>query len=178
LINAKPDILEIVERHVELKRRGHNYWGCCPFHSEKTPSFKVWTEKQTFYCFGCGAHGDVLDFIMKLHGLNFKDACKYLSIIPGQAVQVDQSRDKQRQLLKAFEEWCRFFYCQLCDDRIEIDQLKMHAKNRNPLPEYLAWWLAEKLGRLPFIEWMLDILSEGDDEEKFELYKGMRNGIF
>jgi len=173
----KPDILIVIENEgIKLKQRGHDYW--MKHHGEKTASCKISSERQTFHCFGCGAHGDGIDLVMELHGLNFKDACQYLHIIPGQPMPVDPAKEKRRQLLKQFEEWRRHFYCQLCNERIEIDRLKMYAENRKPLPEYLAWWLAEKLGRLPLIELALDILSGNDDELKFQFYKQVKNGIF
>lgn len=177
MIAIKPDILEIVEREgIECRRKGHDYW--IKHHGEKTASCKISTERQTFHCFGCGVHGDVINLIMELHGLNFKDACGYLQIIPGQPAPVNPSKQKQRQLIKQFEKWRINFYCQLCDERIETEQLKLHAEKRMPLPEYLAFWFAEKLARLPLIAYTLDILSGNDDELKFELYRSVNHGAF
>jgi hypothetical protein len=69
---------EIVSQSVKLDRAGHDFKGCCPFHDEKTPSFHVSDKRGTFTCFGCGEHGDVLDFLQKQHGLKFHDAIKQL----------------------------------------------------------------------------------------------------
>lgn len=69
-IKEATNMVELAERYTELKQRGRDFWGCCPFHEEKTPSFKVDPKKQTWHCFGCGEGGDALDFIMKAEGLN------------------------------------------------------------------------------------------------------------
>src|SRR3954447_10703707 len=69
-LKARLDLLAVVAGHVALKRRGqHEHWGCCPFHADRTPSFKVDTRRGTYRCFGCGAHGDVIDFLAAIEGL-------------------------------------------------------------------------------------------------------------
>jgi DNA primase len=78
-IKTRIDIVEIVSNYVSLKRKGKNYVGLCPFHSEKTPSFTVNPENQMFYCFGCGIGGDVFNFIMQKEGLNFKETLEFLA---------------------------------------------------------------------------------------------------
>lgn len=78
MLKASHDIVDIVERYVPLKKNGKNYTGLCPFHSEKTPSFTVQQDKQMFYCFGCGAGGDVLKFVMDYSGYDFREAIKEL----------------------------------------------------------------------------------------------------
>ncbi len=75
----KPDIETILRNEgIELKLKGKSLWGLCPFHSERTPSFKVDLERQSFYCFGCGSGGDVIAFIQKYKGLSFKESLRYL----------------------------------------------------------------------------------------------------
>ena len=78
-IRDRADIIEIISKYVSLKKRGRNYFGLCPFHSEKTPSFSVNPEKQIFKCFGCGAGGSSIDFIMEFEKLNFIESVKYLA---------------------------------------------------------------------------------------------------
>ncbi len=175
MTEEKPDIMAVMEREgiAGLKRRGRDFWAPCPFHADKTPSFKVSPEKQKFHCFGCGEHGDALDFIMKRHEVSFKDALKILGIRKGQPVPIDPVINHRRQLLKAFENWRMTYYFELCDRSIEIHILRIKAEARKTMPEYLAFWLAEKLSELPLIEYQLDILSGEDDEAKFELFKGM-----
>ncbi len=78
-ITAANDIVDTVSRYVRLKRSGNSYMGCCPFHREKTPSFHVSADKQLYHCFGCGAGGSVIQFIMNAEGLDFPEAVKYLA---------------------------------------------------------------------------------------------------
>src|SRR5664279_5463679 len=115
MIEAKPEILAIMEREgIELKRRSRDFWAPCPFHADKNPSFKVNPELQKWYCFSESRGGDVIDFIMKLHGLPFKDACKYLNIIPGKPAPPDPAIQRRKKLLQEFKAWKIDFYFRLC----------------------------------------------------------------
>jgi DNA primase len=76
---ARVDIVEVIEPHIPLKRAGANYSARCPFHSEKTPSFTVSPSKQFYHCFGCGAHGTAISFLMEYHGMGFVDAVRDLA---------------------------------------------------------------------------------------------------
>ena len=78
-VRSSADIVDVISGYVALKKRGHNFWGCCPFHGEKTPSFAVNPEKNMFYCFGCHEGGDVFKFIMKSENCGFLDAVKLLA---------------------------------------------------------------------------------------------------
>ena len=73
------DIVDLIERHVPLKKGGANYSACCPFHSEKSPSFTVSPSKQFYHCFGCGAHGNAISFVMEYQGMGYVDAIKELA---------------------------------------------------------------------------------------------------
>jgi DNA primase len=90
------DIVEVVDRHVKLKRSGANYMACCPFHSEKSPSFTVSPTKQFYHCFGCGAHGTAIGFVMEYSGAGFVDAVKELAQGAGMKVP-DEMRSPQAQ---------------------------------------------------------------------------------
>src|SRR3954462_1214627 len=76
---ARADVVEIVGRHVQLKKAGANFVGLCPFHSEKSPSFSVSPSKQFYHCFGCGKSGDAIRFLMEHAGMNFVEATKDLA---------------------------------------------------------------------------------------------------
>jgi DNA primase len=80
---ARLRIAEVVGRHVRLSRRGRDLWGCCPFHNEKTPSFHVLPDKGFYHCFGCGQHGNAIDFIMAIEGLEFGPALERLAELCG-----------------------------------------------------------------------------------------------
>src|ERR1039458_10738136 len=73
------DIVDIIQRHLQLKKAGANYSACCPFHNEKSPSFTVSPSKQFYHCFGCGAHGDAIGFLMEYSGLGYIEAIKELA---------------------------------------------------------------------------------------------------
>src|SRR6478609_1776599 len=73
------NIVDVVSEHVQLKKRGRNYLGLCPFHNEKTPSFNVLEDKGIFKCFGCGKGGDVFSFVMAVEGLTFPEAAERLA---------------------------------------------------------------------------------------------------
>ncbi len=92
-IEAKIDIVELISESVTLSRKGNRYWGLCPFHQEKTPSFSASREKQMFYCFGCHAGGNIFSYLMKREGLDFREALEVLAAKAG--VEIVQARDKK-----------------------------------------------------------------------------------
>ncbi len=110
------DIVEVISGYVPLKKRGQNYWGCCPFHGEKTPSFSVNPAKNMFYCFGCHEGGDIFKFIMKIDNCGFIDAVKLLAnrygipIPERQKTAAEIAREKQNEsIYKANDLAARFF---------------------------------------------------------------------
>ena len=78
-IIARTDIVELVDSRVRLKKAGRNHQACCPFHDEKSPSFTVSQDKQFYHCFGCGAHGNVISFLMEFDRLEFPEAIEELA---------------------------------------------------------------------------------------------------
>lgn len=89
----------VISSYVNLKRSGHDAVGLCPFHSEKTPSFHVYNDTQSFYCFGCGAGGDVITFIKRIENLEYIEAVKLLAQRGGLDIPED-SRDNKAAMLK------------------------------------------------------------------------------
>src|SRR5512144_93491 len=83
---SRIDIVDVVDRYVPLKKAGANYQACCPFHSEKTPSFTVSPTKQFYHCFGCGAHGTAIGFLIEHAGKSFPDAVEELARAAGLVV--------------------------------------------------------------------------------------------
>lgn len=111
---SKNDIESVVSSYVSLKRRGRNLIGLCPFHGEKTPSFNLYPETNSFYCFGCGTGGDVITFIRKIENLSYIDAVKFLADrcgmnMPEQAVNDVTSKQRLR-ILEANREAARLFH--------------------------------------------------------------------
>ena len=87
---ARNDIVDVVSNYVSLQPRGGSLWGCCPFHSEKTPSFHVLPDKQLCYCFGCKKGGGVVNFIMDIENLPFPDAVRFLAKRAGMEVPEEE----------------------------------------------------------------------------------------
>ncbi len=100
---SRVDIVDVVSRYVRLKKGGANYLGLCPFHNEKTPSFTVSPAKQFYHCFGCGAHGNAIGFLMSHSGLGYVDAVKELASAAGMQVPEWQPRTQEQAARKERE---------------------------------------------------------------------------
>ena len=127
---GRVDVVDVIDRHVKLKRAGANYVACCPFHSEKSPSFTVSPTKQFYHCFGCGAHGTAIGFLIEYSGLGFVEAVKDLAQSAGLQVPEIRSETSERRakegddlysvLLKA----AHYYRAQLKDAGAAIGYLK------------------------------------------------------
>lgn len=115
-IRSRLDIVDVISRYVTLKERGSSYFGLCPFHTEKTPSFSVSRDKQVFYCFGCGEGGNIYNFIMDYYNLSFKEAVKLLAEEAGVNLKEESTpidREKKRikdRLLEIYKETAIFYH--------------------------------------------------------------------
>ena len=119
-VRAKNDIVDVVSGYVKLQKKGGNYWACCPFHNENTPSFSVSGNKQMYHCFGCGVSGNVFTFVMKYENYSFPEAIRMLADRAGvQLPKVEYSEEqkarenKRARLLEVNKEAAKFFYYQL-----------------------------------------------------------------
>ena len=115
---ARNDIVDVVSSYVELKRKGANYFGLCPFHSEKTPSFSVAPDKQMYHCFGCKKGGGVFNFIMEIENLTFPEAVEFLARRAGMSLpqegEMQSDGDRlRRRVLELNRTAARWFYDQL-----------------------------------------------------------------
>ena len=100
-IKSSNDIVDVISQYVILKRSGRNFFGLCPFHKEKTPSFSVSPDKQIFHCFGCGAGGNVIHFVSKIENVDFKESLEILAERAGITLPtIENSGDAKRQFLK------------------------------------------------------------------------------
>lgn len=97
-LRAESDIVSIISQYVSLKKKGKNYWGCCPFHNEKSPSFSVTPDKGFFYCFGCQSGGNVFTFLMKMENMAFPEAVKLLANKLNIPVPEKEKTEKERQI--------------------------------------------------------------------------------
>ena len=97
-IRMKNDIVDVISGYVKLTRRGSSYFGLCPFHNEKSPSFSVSPGKQMYYCFGCGAGGNVFTFLMEYENFTFVEALKFLADRAGvELPQMEYSKEAKEQ---------------------------------------------------------------------------------
>ena len=126
-VRTKNDIVEVVSEHVRLQKKGGRYWGLCPFHNEKSPSFSVNGDLQVYHCFGCGAGGNVYTFVMNYENYSFPEAVKMLAERAGvQLPEQDESEEGRRResrrtrLLAVNKEAAKFFYYQLRTPHGEI----------------------------------------------------------
>ena len=92
-LKSRTDIVSVISQYIKLERKGRNYWGCCPFHSEKTPSFCINDTEQFYHCFGCKESGDVIKFIEKIESCDFYDAVKVLADKCGMQMPTISSND-------------------------------------------------------------------------------------
>lgn len=120
-LRARNDIESVISPYVNLKRAGRNVKGLCPFHNEKTPSFTVYPDSQSFYCFGCGAGGDVITFVRRIENLDYIEAVKALAERAGMKMPEDGYDDtlaKHRQrILAANREAARFFHSYMMSEQ-------------------------------------------------------------
>lgn len=119
-VRMKNDIVDVVSQYVRLTRKGSSYFGLCPFHNEKTPSFSVTPSKQMYYCFGCGAGGNVFNFIMEYENFTFGEALSHLAQRAGvELPKIEYSREareraeKKATLLEINKQAAQYFYYQL-----------------------------------------------------------------
>jgi DNA primase len=122
------DVVDVIERYVPLKKGGSNYLACCPFHSEKTPSFTVSPTKQFYHCFGCGAHGNAISFLMEYQGLGYVEAVKDLAESVGMKMPEFEPRARKSEsgpdLYAVIERACDYYREQLKTSLRAVEYLK------------------------------------------------------
>jgi len=127
---GRVDIVDVIDRHVKLKKAGSNFQACCPFHTEKTPSFSVSPAKQFYHCFGCGAHGNAIGFLMEYQGLAYPEAIRALAETVGMPVpetRARQARPGEAQapgLATRMLEALNYYRAELKKSKAAIDYLK------------------------------------------------------
>ena len=134
-VRTRNDIVDVISGYVKLQRKGSSYFGLCPFHNEKSPSFSVSPGKQMYYCFGCGAGGNVLTFIMEYENYSFPEALKLLADRAGVKLpEQEYSKEERRQqdlrtaILEVNKTAAKYYYYQL---RTEAGKPGMdYLKNR------------------------------------------------
>ena len=143
---ARTDIASLVSEYTALSQKGGRLWGCCPLHSEKTPSFSVMPDRQVFYCFGCHAGGDAIAFLRKAERLNFNEAVEALAQRAGMDLPTEAEDDK----LRAARAYRERLYA-VCKEAARFYHEKLKAQEGAPAREYLkrrgvAWNAAVRFG--------------------------------
>ncbi|MBF0401342.1 MAG: DNA primase [Magnetococcales bacterium] len=139
-VRDRVNILDVVSRHVRLKKQGSNWLGLCPFHGEKTPSFSVRPDQGFYKCFGCGVGGDVFDFLIRIRGIGFAEAVEELAAGAGLALPVQgqedveqrQRREERRQLLEVVEKARNWFHQQLRSAAGEVARAYLQRRGLQP----------------------------------------------
>jgi DNA primase len=144
------DVVEVIGSYFPLKRKGHDFWACCPFHKEKTPSFSVSPAKQIWYCFGCHAGGNIINFVMKYENLEFLDAVRRLAEranirIEWEETEGEPSRDQKDALFKLHEAAANFVHETLHKDKA-AEPARAYLKKRKITSEIAKRW---RLGYAP-----------------------------
>ena len=141
-VRERTDIVSFISGYVPLQKKGSQYFGCCPFHSEKTPSFSVNPKDQFFYCFGCHKGGNVITFLMEMDNLTFPEALKELADRNGitlpEAELSEAEKEKARQRTRLYEinrEAARYFYYQLTRTE-QVQRARDYLKQRQVSDEY------------------------------------------
>ena len=116
-VRTRNDVVDLIGNYIKLTKKGSSYFGLCPFHNEKSPSFSVSRDKQMYYCFGCGAGGNVFTFVMEYENYTFVEAVKYLAERAGMKLPEaevteaeKQARNRRQKLLDIHKEAARYFY--------------------------------------------------------------------
>lgn len=128
---SRTDLVELIDGFVPLKKRGNSYLACCPFHNEKTPSFNVIAKKQFYHCFGCGANGNAISFVMHYLNQNFIEAIETLAARNGLQVPRDAAQKEKSQqslsLYKLMEQICHYYQTQLKNNEQAVHYLRQRG---------------------------------------------------
>ena len=170
-VKENNDIVEVISQYVHLKRSGRNYFGLCPFHNEKSPSFSVSPDKQIFHCFGCGVGGNVITFISKIEGIGFKEAIENLAERANISLPVNNSQEDNKieelksKVYKVNSFTANYYHKRLYEPRSKIGQ--EYVKKRKLTNETLEAYNLGFSGN--FDELYLALRKEGfKDEEILE----------
>ncbi|MBM7037433.1 DNA primase [Vibrio ulleungensis] len=189
------DIVDIIDPRVKLKKKGKNHGACCPFHNEKTPSFSVSQEKQFYHCFGCGVHGNAIDFLMEYERLDFVEAIEELASFSGVEVPREErsgnfqkgptaNSEQKRSLYDLLGSISNYYRSQLsqASGKIAIDYLKDRGLSGEVVKKFGIGWVADEwdsvrknFGQQPATQEMLvsgGMLIENDQGNRYDRFRG------
>src|SRR4029453_8563843 len=190
---GRVDIVDVVDRYVKLKKAGANFQACCPFHNEKTPSFSVSPTKQFYHCFGCGAHGNAIGFLMEYSGLAYPEAIRALAETVGMQVPETRGRPEEAGAAEAPALTARlmdalsYYRAELKKSRSAIDYLKGRGVSGEIAARYGLGFAPDGWQNLeavfpdyatgPLKDTGLVIDSEPDGDKKSRRYDRFRNRV-
>ena len=169
-VRAASDLVAIVQETVELKPRGHEFWGCCPFHGEKTPSFHIIPATQVWHCFGCGEGGDVFTYIMKRENLSFPDSIRYLADRAGiELHDTGAQRDRGTKRARIYDlcaETAQFYHTMLCAVRTAVRASTLPAAVWVAMSADATAWVLRLVARAGFAPVSGGLYPAGDDRRQ------------
>jgi DNA primase catalytic core len=167
------DIVAVIEQYIPLRKSGKYYRALCPFHSEKSPSFFVNADRQTFNCYGCDAHGDVVDFIQQYKKLSFKDALADIGLDASNLPKPDSREMRKREAIRKFRAQCDKYHSDICTLIRTIWRAKQRCKTEADIEAIAYYYHKEST-------WNdhLDILEDGTDEQRYQLFREVCNDFF
>ena len=182
LAKQKINIVEIIQQSgVWIQKHGKDYFGLCPFHSEKTASFSVSPAKQIFHCFGCGTGGDVISFVQEYHNLDFPAALQFLGIEQTTPQTKQQIRNESRRrysaekrkayqdkLYKEFKAWIISYQWEIISC-IEVIESSMQFLNWEHIKE-----LSDFIKRVPVWRYHSWLIETGEEDELFKMYEDLK----
>ena len=192
-LRMRCDIEQTISMYVPLKRRGKNLVGLCPFHNEKTPSFTVYPDSQSFYCFGCGAGGEVISFIRRAENLDFYEAVKYLAdkaglVMPSEGFD-NSMAEKRRRMYEINKEAARFFNsCLFTEEGKEgLDYYKSRGMKKGTITRFGLGFAPNKWDSL--LKYMrqkgysyeelyeANLANKSEKEDRVRYYDSFRNRV-
>ena len=192
-LRMRCDIEQIISSYVQLKRRGKNLVGLCPFHNEKTPSFTVYPESQSYYCFGCGAGGEVINFIRRAENLDYVEAVSYLCdkcsmVMPSDGYD-NSIAEKRKRTYEINREAARFFNsCLYTDEGKEgLEYFKMRGYKKSTITKFGLGYAPNKWdGLLRYMRqkgysyeelFEANLANKSEKEGKIRFYDSFRNRV-
>lgn len=189
-ITRKIDIVDVISKNLKLKRSGNNYFACCPFHKEKSPSFSINAKEQYFHCFGCGESGDVITYVMKYNGLEFIDAVKNLATNYGIHIpeglrsqtpqEIKQEKIRKLTLYETINKAVTFYRNNLTGSSIASNYLIKRGLNQEVIDKFLLGFVPGVANPLNNIftdytnnQFLLDagLVVQGENSKRYDRFR-------
>jgi len=169
---SKPDLVDVLQQEgIKINR---NNFALCPFHGDKSPSLKVFPDSQKFHCFGCGTHGDVIDFIMRYRGISFKESLAYFGMEGKPTPEILERREgaKRKKEFRSFlERWRRKYTNAMIDRLRELERLDATIRGDPTMNGDEPWEGVELTSEIPQLEWKIELLQSGDLSTMIDIYE-------